>query len=141
MMLIYPRAGPRVAHPAMDRIALYAAVAIAVIALVVAAYAVAAMPKPYQPPPTASVTLKLADRVVVDCAGTHQVTLGWIYVKDAPAVAELRANYSHFWFLLDGVSYGNPATAVLEPGNHTVGAVIYAVQNGTKVKIEYKIVG
>ena len=140
-MLIYPRAGPRVAHPAparVDRIALYAAVAIAVIALVVAAYAVAAMPRP---PPTASATVKLADRVVVDCAGTHQVTLGWIYVKDAPAVAELRANYTYFWFLLDGDIYGNPATAILAPGNHTVSAIIAAYTNGTKVKIEYKIVG
>ena len=117
------------------------AVALAVLSLLVAVYAVATMPKPYQPPPTASVTLKLADRVAVDYAGTHQVRLGWIYVKDAPAVVELKANYTYFWFLLDGANHGNPAVTTLLPGNHTVDAIIAAHANGTKVKIEYRILG
>jgi hypothetical protein len=123
------------------RLALYAAVAIAILALIVAAYAVATMPKPYQPPPTASETVKLADKVVVDYAGVHHVNLGWIYVDKAPCVAELKANYTYTWFLLDGVQYGNPATAILAPGNHTVSAIIAAYANGTKIKVEYRIVG
>jgi hypothetical protein len=127
--------------PAGGRLALYAAVAIAVIALVVAAYA-AARPAPQaQPLPSASVSVRLADRVVVDYAGVHRVPLGWIYVSGAPVVVQLAANYSHAWFMLDGIGYGNPAVAVLQPGNHTVEAIIYAAANGTKVKIEYRVAG
>jgi len=140
-MHLFSRPGARVAHPgpARERLALYAAVAIAVLALVVAAYA-AVRPAP-QPPPAASVTVRLADKVTVNFAGVHHVQLGWIHVDKAPCVAELRANYTQFWFLLDGVNYGNPAVAVLQPGNHTVGAVVAAYTNGTKVKIEYRIAG
>ena len=79
------------------------AVAVAVVALIVAVYAVATQPKPYQPPPTASATVKIADKVAVDRPGTYNVRLGWIYVKDAPAVVQLtskdrkstRLNSSH----------------------------------------------
>jgi len=117
------------------------AVAVAVVALIVAVYAVATQPKPYQPPPTASATVKLVDKIAVDVPGVYTVNLGWIYVKDAPAVVQLVANYSYTWFLLDGVRYGNPAQAVLQPGNHTVAAIIAVYSNGTKINIDYKVVG
>jgi len=117
------------------------AVAVALVALIVAIYAVVTQPKPYQPPPTASANVKLVDRVVVDMPGTYTVNLGWIYIKDAPAVVQLAANYSYTWFLLDGVRYGNPAQAVLQPGNHTVSAIIAVYGNGTKINIDYKVVG
>ena len=138
-----------VAHPAPVKardVAVYAAVAIAVLALVVAAYAAmrpAQVVKTNQTglPPSASATVNLASAVTLDAPGAYRVPLGWIYVSDAPAVVQLRANYSYTWFLLDGVNYGNPATAVLTPGNHTVDAIISAVQNGTKIKIEYAVLG
>jgi hypothetical protein len=79
--------------------------------------------------------------VIVDTPGAYTVGLGWIYVKDAPAVVELSANYSYVWFLLDNVRYGNPASAVLQPGNHTVSAIIAVYDNGTKINISYKVVG
>jgi hypothetical protein len=116
-------------------------VAVAIVALLVAIYAVVTMPKPYQPPPTASATVKLVDNVIVDTPGTYTVKLGWIYVKDAPAVVELTANYTYVWFLLDGVRYGNPASAVLQHGNHTVSAIIAVYNNNTKINISYKVVG
>ena len=139
-----------VAHPAPVKardVAVYAAVAIAILALVVAAYA--AM-RPAQVvktanqtglPPPASATVKLASEVSIASPGAYRVPLGWIYVSDAPAVVQLRANYSYTWFLLDGVNYGNPAPAVLTPGNHTVDAIIAAYTNGTKIKIEYAVLG
>jgi hypothetical protein len=117
------------------------AVAVALVALLVAIYAVVTMPKPYQPPPTASATVKLVDNVAVDAPGAYTVGLGWIYVKDAPAVVELSANYTYMWFLLDGVRYENPASAILQPGNHTVSAIIAVYDNGTKINISYKVVG
>jgi hypothetical protein len=131
-----------VASPApRERLALYAAVAIAVLALVVAAYA-ATRPAPApELPPTASVTVRLANTVAVIAPGVHRVGLGWIYVDRAPAIVQLSANYSYAWFLLDGVYHGNPATAVLQPGNHTVDAVISVTANGTKIKIDYKVLG
>ena len=145
-MFIYPRAGPRVAHPAPVRardMAVYAAVAIAILALVVAAYAAMRPAKTNQSglPPSASATVKLASAVSIASPGAYRVPLGWIYVSDAPAVVQLRANYSYTWFLLDGVNYGNPAIAVLQPGNHTVDAIIAAYTNGTKIKIEYAVLG
>jgi hypothetical protein len=117
------------------------AVVAALVAIIVAIYAVVSMPKPYQPPPTASATVKLIDSVTVDTPGIYTVNLGWILIKDAPAVVELSANYSYVWFLLDGVRYGNPATATLGTGNHTVSAIIAVYDNGTKININYKVVG
>jgi len=116
-------------------------VAVAVVALIVAVYAVATMPKPYQPPPTASATVKIADKVVVSRPGTYEVRLGWIYVKDAPAVVQLTANYTYIWFLLDGQMYGNAVNALLAPGNHTVAAIVSVARNGTAININYKIAG
>jgi hypothetical protein len=117
------------------------AVAVALIALLVAIYAVVTMPKPYIPPPTASATVKLVDQIVVDHPGVYTVNLGWIYVRDAPAVVQLSANYTYTWFILDGVQYGNPASAVLQPGNHTVAALIAVYSNATKINISYRVVG
>jgi hypothetical protein len=117
------------------------AVAVALIALIVAVYAVVTMPKPYIPPPTASATVRLADQIVVDHPGVYTVNLGWIYVRDAPAVVQLSANYTYTWFILDGVQYGNPASAVLQPGNHTVAALIAVYSNATKINISYRVVG
>jgi len=117
------------------------AVAVAFVALLVAIYAVVTMPKPYQPPPTAKVNVNLASQVVMNTAGAYTVNLGWIYVKDAPAVVQLYANYSYIWFLLDGVRYGNPATIELQPGNHTVAAIIAVYRNATKININYSVVG
>lgn len=141
-LILAPRAGG-VAQPLRARRADIAAIAIAVMALVVAAYAIAVMPRPQPPPalPSANATVRLADVVAVDYAGVHQVRLGWIHIKNAPAVVELRANYTYFWFLLNGANYGNPATAVLQPGNYTVDAVIAVYANGTKIKIDYRVVG
>jgi hypothetical protein len=119
----------------------YVAVAVAFIALLVAVYALVTQPKPPEPPPTASVKIKLVDKVVVDYPGTYAVDLGWIYVRDAPAVVELKANYTYIWFLLNGVKHGNPATAVLQPGNYTVSAHIIVYGNATKINISYKVVG
>jgi hypothetical protein len=118
----------------------HVALVVAVVALLVAVYAVITQPKPYQPPPTASVTVKLADQIAVDYPGVYKADLGWIYVRDAPAVVELSANYTYIWFLLDGVRYGNPAVAVLRPGNHTVSAHV-VVYNATKINISYRVVG
>jgi len=117
------------------------AVVVALVALLVAIYAVTTMPKPYEPPPTASATVKLVNSVTVDMPGMYTVDLGWIHIKDAPAVVELSANYSYVWFLLDGVRYGNPATATLQVGNHTVSAIIAVYDNATKININYKVVG
>jgi hypothetical protein len=117
------------------------AIAVALIALIIAVYALITQPKPYTPPPTASATVNLADVVVVDMPGTYAVDLGWILIKDAPAVVELSANYSYVWFLLDGVKYGNPAVATLQPGNHTVSAILTVFSNATKINISYKVVG
>jgi len=117
------------------------AVAVAVVALIVAVYAVATQPKPYQPPPTASATVKIADKVVVDRPGTYNVRLGWIYVKDAPAVVQLTSNYTYIWFLLDGQMYGNAVNALLAQGNHTVAAIVSVARNGTVIDIKYNIVG
>jgi hypothetical protein len=117
------------------------AVVVALVALLVAIYAVVTMPKPYEPPPTASATVKLVNSITVDTPGTYTVDLGWIHVKDAPAVVELSANYSYVWFLLDGVRYGNPATATLQVGNHTVSAIIVMHDNATKININYRVVG
>jgi len=119
----------------------YIALAVAFAALLVAVYAVVTQPKPYQPPPTASATVKLIDAVHVDMPGVYTVDLGWIYIKDAPAVVELSANYTYMWFLLDGVRYGNPAVATLQPGNHTVSAIIAVYSNATKINISYRVVG
>lgn len=128
-----------------ERLALYAAVAIAVLALVVAAYAATrpaqVQPQPVKLPPPANATVMLAGAVSVDAPGAYRVPLGWIYISNAPAVVQLTANYSYAWFLLDGVNHGNPAVAVLAPGNHTVDAIIAAYANGTKIKIDYRIVG
>jgi len=117
------------------------AVVVALVALLVAIYAVVTMPRPYEPPPTASATVKLADSITVDIPGTYAVDLGWIHVKDAPAVVELSANYSYIWFLLNGVKYGNPAVATLRPGNYTVFAIVAVFSNGTKININYKVMG
>jgi hypothetical protein len=117
------------------------AVVVALVALLVAIYAVVTMPKPYEPPPTASAAVKLVDSITVDMPGAYTVDLGWIHVKNAPAVVELSANYSYVWFLLDGVRYGNPAMATLQPGNHTVSAIIAVYGNGTKINISYRVVG
>jgi hypothetical protein len=117
------------------------AVAVALVALLVAIYAVVTMPRPYEPPPTASATVRLVNSVTVDTPGTYTVDLGWIHIRDAPAVVELSANYSYVWFLLDGVRYGNPASAALQPGNHTVSAIVAVFSNGTKININYKVVG
>jgi hypothetical protein len=125
----------------MQRYDQYIGLVVAFVALLVAIYALATQPKPYQPPPTASASVKLVDRVVVDVPGTYTVNLGWIYIKDAPAVVELAANYSYVWFLLDGVRYGNPTTATLEPGNHTVSAIVAVYGNATKININYRVVG
>ena len=119
----------------------HVAVAAALIALVIAVYALITQPQPYKPPPTASATVKLANSVYVDMPGAYTVDLGWINVKDAPAVVELSANYTYMWFLLDGVRYGNPAVATLQPGNHTVSAIIIVYDNATKININYKVVG
>jgi hypothetical protein len=67
--------------------------------------------------------------------------LGWIHVKDAPAVVELSANYTYVWFLLDGVRYGNPAVAALQTGNHTIAAIIAVYDNATKINISYRVLG
>jgi hypothetical protein len=99
------------------------------------------MPKPYQPPPTASATVKLANSVTVDSPGVYTADLGWIYIKGAPAVVELSANYTYIWFLLNGVKYGNPATATLGTGNYTVSAIIAVYGNATKININYRVVG
>jgi len=125
----------------MQRYDQYIGLIVAFVALLVAIYALATQPKPYQPPPTASASVKLVDSVVVDVPGMYTVNLGWIYVKDAPAVVQLSANYSYVWFLLDGVRYGNPVVTSLQPGNHTVSAVIAVYSNGTKINIDYKVVG
>ena len=117
------------------------AVAVALIALVIAVYALITQPKPYTPPPTASATVKLIDGVTVDIPGTYTGDLGWIHIKDAPAVVELSANYTYIWFLLNGVKYGNPAVATLQPGNYTVSAIVAVFSNGTKINISYKVVG
>ena len=117
------------------------AVAVAVVALIVAVYAVVTQPKPYQPPPTASATVKIADKVAVDRPGTYSVRLGWIYVKDAPAVVQLSANYTYIWFLLDGQMYGNAVNALLAPGNHTVAAIVSVARNGTVIDIKYTVAG
>jgi hypothetical protein len=122
----------------MQRYEQYIGLIVAFVALLVAIYALATQPKPQ---PAASATVKLADRISVDVPGVYTTTLGWIYVKDAPAVVQLSANYTYIWFLLDGVRYGNPAQAVLQPGNHTVSAVIAVYGNGTKINISYKVVG
>jgi hypothetical protein len=119
----------------------YIAVGVALIALIVAVYAVVTQPKPYQPPPTASATVKLADSITVDMPGTYAVDLGWIRIKDAPAVVELYANYTYIWFLLNGVKYGNPAVATLQPGNYTVSAIIAVYSNATKINISYRVLG
>jgi hypothetical protein len=119
----------------------YVAVAVALIALIVAVYALVTQPKPTPPPPTASATVKLVDAVTVERPGTYTVELGWIHVKDAPAVVELSANYTYIWFLLDGVKYGNPAVATLQQGNHTVSAIVFVYDNATKINISYKVVG
>jgi glutamate/tyrosine decarboxylase-like PLP-dependent enzyme len=117
------------------------AVAVALVALLVAIYAVVSTPKTYEAPPTASATVRLVNSVTVDMPGAYTVDLGWILIKDASAVVELSANYSYVWFLLDGVRYGNPATATLQVGNHTVSAIIVMHDNGTKININYKVVG
>ena len=122
----------------MQRYEQYIGLVVAFVALLVAIYALATQPKPQ---PAASATVKLVDRISVDVPGVYTANLGWIYVKDAPAVVQLSANYSYVWFLLDGVRYGNPAQAVLRPGNHTVSAVIAVYGNGTKINIDYKVVG
>ena len=124
----------------MQRYEQYIGLVVAFVALLVAIYALATQPK-YQPPPTASASVKLVDSVIVDVPGTYTVNLGWIYIKDAPAVVELSANYTYVWFLLDGVRYGNPATATLQPGNHTVSAIVAVYGNATKININYRIVG
>lgn len=119
----------------------YIAIAVAFIALIVAIYAIVTQPPPYSPPPTASATIKLVDSIAVDVAGVYAVDLGWIHIKDAPAVVELSANYTYVWFLLDGVRYGNPAVAALRPGNHTVSAIIAVYGNATKININYRVLG
>jgi len=125
----------------MQRYEQYIGLIVAFVALLVAIYAVTTQQKPYQPPPTASATVRLTDNVVVDVPGIYSVNLGWIYVKDAPAVVQLTSNYTHIWFLLDGKMYGNAVNALLAPGNHTVSAVIAIYGNGTKINIDYKVVG
>jgi hypothetical protein len=117
------------------------AVAVALVALLVAIYAVVTMPKPYQPPPTASATVKLASQISVAYPGTYNVGLGWIYVANAPAVVQLSANYSYIWFLIDGKMYSNVANVLLTQGNHTVSAIVSVVQNGTVINISYNVVG
>jgi hypothetical protein len=119
----------------------YVAVAVALIALLVAIYAVVTQPPAYTPPPTASATVKLIDSITVDVPGAYTVELGWIHIKDAPAVVELYANYTYIWFLLDGVRYGNPVITTLQPGNYTVSAIIAVYGNATKINISYKVVG
>jgi hypothetical protein len=117
------------------------AIAVAFIALIVAVYAIATMPKPYQPPPTASATVKLANQIAVDYPGTYTVNLGWIYVANAPAVVQLSANYTYIWFLIDGKMYSNVANVLLAQGNHTVAAIVSVARNGTKINISYNVVG
>jgi len=118
------------------------AVAVSLIAMIVAAIALVGYYElRSKPSPTASATVKLANSVYVDMPGAYTVDLGWINVKDAPAVVELSANYTYMWFLLDGVRYGNPAVATLQPGNHTVSAIIIVYVNATKININYKVVG
>jgi len=114
---------------------------VAFVALLVAIYAIITQPKPTPPPPTAAATVNLANSVVVDTPGTYTVNLGWIYIKNAPAVVELSANYTYVWFLVDGVRYGNPATATLQVGNHTVSAIIAVYDNATKININYQVLG
>ncbi len=119
----------------------YIAVAVALIALLVAVYALVTQPKPPEPPPTASVKVKIVNQIAVDHPGTYAVDLGWIHIKDAPAVVELSANYTYIWFLLNGVKYGNPAVTALQPGNHTVSAIVAVYGNATKINISYKVLG
>jgi len=119
----------------------YVAIAVALVAMIVAIYALITQPKPEPPPPTASATVKLIDSITVDLPGTYTINLGWIHIKDAPAIVELSANYTHIWFLLNGVKYGNPAVATLQQGNYTVSAIVAVFSNGTKINISYKVVG
>jgi len=106
----------------------------------VAVYAVVPMPKPYTPP-TATATVNLANQVFVGMPGVYTVNLGWIYISNAPAVVSISSNYSYTWFLLDGIKYDNPATVTLQPGNHTVSAIIAVYRNGTNININYSVVG
>jgi len=118
------------------------AVVASLIAMIVAAIALVGYYElRSKPSPTASATVKLIDGVTVDIPGTYTVDLGWIHIKDAPAVVELSANYTYIWFLLNGVKYGNPAVATLQPGNYTVSAIVAVFSNGTKINISYKVVG
>jgi hypothetical protein len=116
-------------------------VAVALVALVVAVYAVVTMPKPYQPPPTAAATVNLVNQISVNMSGVYTVNLGWIYISNAPAIVNISSNYSYIWFLFDGVRYGNPAMVTLQPGNHTVSAIIAVYRNGTNININYNVVG
>jgi len=119
----------------------YIAVAVALIALLIAIYALVTQPAPYNPPPTASATVELVDRLTVNMPGTYVIDLGWIHIRDAPAVVELSANYTYIWFIFNGTRYGNPAFIALQPGNHTVSAIIVIERNGTKININYRILG
>ena len=119
----------------------YVAVVVALIALIIAIYALVTQPPHYSPPPSASATVVIADRVVVETPGVYTVSLGWIHIKDAPAVVELSANYTHIWFLLNNVRYSNPAVVTLQPGNYTVSAIVSILNNGTKINISYRVLG
>ncbi|MFZ8809328.1 MAG: hypothetical protein ACO2PN_14640 [Pyrobaculum sp.] len=117
------------------------AVVVAIIALLIAVYALLTQPPAYTPPPTASATVMLTESITVDIPGTYTVDLGWIQIRDAPAVVELSANYTYIWFIFNGTRYGNPAFITLQPGNHTVSAIIVIERNGTKININYRILG
>ena len=119
----------------------YVAVVVALIALIIAIYALVTQPPHYSPPPSASATVRLVDRISADMPGVYTVNLGWIHIKDAPAVVELSANYTHIWFMLNGVRYGNPVVATLQPGNYTVSAIVSILNNGTKINISYRVLG
>jgi len=119
----------------MDTKLVYAAIVLAVAAIAMSIYAV-------QKPTTAAVMVKanFYNNATVDYPGWWTVPLGWVYVdKDVILYINVTAVGGQVYSLyIDGVEYGNPATAWLTAGNHTVVAAIYA-PGVTNIRVEYRV--
>jgi len=130
----------------MDRRTLLIIVAAAAVAVVAIAVAISTRPQcpQCQPCPTCptppNATVRLLGAVEVDYPGHWRVPIGWAYAT-GDAVLWLNATVpgGHVYAIyIDGVAYGNPTTAWLTPGNHTIEVSIYAPR-ATKIYVEYRV--
>jgi len=120
----------------MDTKLVYAAIALAVAAIAMSIYAIQ---KPTTTTATPAVKAKFYN-ATVDYPGWWTVPLGWVYVdRDSVIYLNVTATGGTVYSVyIDGVEYGNPATAWLTAGNHTVAASVYA-PGVTNIRVEYKV--